>query len=54
MIMKCQCRLINCNEGTTPKGDADREGDYAHIGQGAWGEEEIQFFCDSSTALKKK
>ena len=51
--MKCQCGLINCNECTTLKGDVDKEGDYAHIRAGSRGEEEIQFFCDSNTALKR-
>lgn len=49
MIMKCQCRLINCNEGTTPKGDVDREGDYAHMGQGA--EEKKKFNFSVTLAL---
>ena len=33
------------------KGDVDSEGDYAHVREGS--RKEIQFFCDSNTALKR-
>ena len=33
------------------KGDVDSEGDYAHVRAGS--RKEIQFFCDSNTALKR-
>lgn len=57
MVMRCQYRLVNCNECTTFVGDIDNWAAYACTGTGgAW---EIsawspQFFCpkSSKTALK--